>query len=579
MFNRNKSYKLESIYDPKNAITQNSTKVQNENGDEKSPEAFTGSDGVIDYAKMTERPATRRRRFFSLGVVSFTAFIFNLSFSIILTSAKPYLDKMDPTAGTDFLGLFIAAQPLAQLIFSPIMGYLGNKLGSVRILSMISMSFLALGFALYACVAALPEPRRWYLFAARFLIGAAGGSITLCFSYIATATTTKERTTAVSLFQMAQSSAFVVGPAIQAAFAPLGSIIPEEGESQLYFDMYTGPAWLSVILAIINVFVFLPCIFTEYNIAKEEGEYLAELAAKNNKDNNKEKPELKDPDVVGLVTCIIVFASVQFNFIFLESVATLLTMEMLGWDEQRAIVIVGIGFAAAGLYSGLIFSVMAPTSRKVGERIVMMVGIIFLLLGPVALYPYSGPPPQFRCNGTESGHAALGANYFPELLIRDGIHDVWSTFEATAEEAEGNSTCRPVQSFNDTCSYNATCCIPDAGCPNCDQPWCETLPAITSGQMITGFALIVTGFPMGASMGNAVFSKILGPFPQGTWMGILGAGACLARVLCPICVTNLYSAYGTWYAFGFMTIVMAVVLIIFFIFYKRLVPYKYDDSN
>jgi hypothetical protein len=32
--------------------------------------------------------------------------------------------------------------------------------------------------------------------------------------------------------------------------------------------------------------------------------------------------------------------------------------------------------------------------------------------------------------------------------------------------------------------------------------------------MITGFALIVTGFPMGASMGNAIFSKILGPFPQ-----------------------------------------------------------------
>jgi ceroid-lipofuscinosis MFS transporter 7 len=119
---------------------------------------------------------------------------------------------MDPKAGTDFLGLFIAAQPLAQLIFSPLMGYLGNKLGSIRILSMISMSFLAGGFALYACVAALPEPRRWYLFAARFLIGAAGGSITLCFSYIATATTIKERTMAVSLFQMAQSSAFVVCP-------------------------------------------------------------------------------------------------------------------------------------------------------------------------------------------------------------------------------------------------------------------------------------------------------------------------------------------------------------------------------
>jgi hypothetical protein len=37
---------------------------------------------------------------------------------------------------------------------------------------------------------------------------------------------------------------------------------------------------------------------------------------------------------------------------------------------------------------------------RVGERIVMLAGILFLLLGPVALYPYSGPPPQFRCNGT-----------------------------------------------------------------------------------------------------------------------------------------------------------------------------------
>jgi hypothetical protein len=62
---------------------------------DKSPEEFTGSDGVIDYAKMTEKKSVRRRRFFSLGVVSFTAFIFNLSFSIILTSAKPYLDKVN----------------------------------------------------------------------------------------------------------------------------------------------------------------------------------------------------------------------------------------------------------------------------------------------------------------------------------------------------------------------------------------------------------------------------------------------------------------------------------------------------
>lgn len=81
--------------------------------------------------------------------------------------------------------------------------------------------------------------------------------------------------------------------------------------------MYTGPSWLSVLLALINVLVFLPGIFTEYNIAKEEGDYLAKLNKKKNKNNNV-TAKLKEPDLVGLITCIIVFASVQFNFIFLE---------------------------------------------------------------------------------------------------------------------------------------------------------------------------------------------------------------------------------------------------------------------
>lgn len=126
---------------------------------------------------------------------------------------------MDPEAGTQFLGLFISAQPLAQLFFSPLLGFLGNKFGSIRILSILSTLVLATGFVLYACVSALPGPRRWYLFAARFLIGAAAGLNrflhNLCFSYIASATTVKERTTAISLFSLAGSTAFVLGPGIK----------------------------------------------------------------------------------------------------------------------------------------------------------------------------------------------------------------------------------------------------------------------------------------------------------------------------------------------------------------------------
>ena len=82
---------------------------------------------------------------------------------------------MDPEAGTQFLGLYIASQPLAQLFFSPLMGFLGNKLGSIRIPAMVSTLIMGFGFAFYASVSAFPEPRKWYLFAARFTIGSAGG--------------------------------------------------------------------------------------------------------------------------------------------------------------------------------------------------------------------------------------------------------------------------------------------------------------------------------------------------------------------------------------------------------------------
>jgi ceroid-lipofuscinosis MFS transporter 7 len=40
---------------------------------------------------------------------------------------------MDPEAGTQFLGLFIATQPLAQLFFSPLLGYSSGYQGGYQV--------------------------------------------------------------------------------------------------------------------------------------------------------------------------------------------------------------------------------------------------------------------------------------------------------------------------------------------------------------------------------------------------------------------------------------------------------------
>lgn len=82
---------------------------------------------------------------------------------------------MDPSAGTRFLGIFIASQALAQLVSSPIVGFLANKIGSVRWLLMFCYFITGFGFAFYASVSAFPSPRKWYLLGARLLLGLSGG--------------------------------------------------------------------------------------------------------------------------------------------------------------------------------------------------------------------------------------------------------------------------------------------------------------------------------------------------------------------------------------------------------------------
>lgn len=116
---------------------------------------------------------------------------------MVLNSGKPYLDKvltsvfcrfeavviafvslqMDPDAGSRFLGVFIAGQALAQLISSPVLGFLANRLGSVRWLLMFSILVTGFGFAFYASVGLFPPPRKWYLFTARVIMGLAGGKV------------------------------------------------------------------------------------------------------------------------------------------------------------------------------------------------------------------------------------------------------------------------------------------------------------------------------------------------------------------------------------------------------------------
>ena len=52
----------------------------------------------------------------------------------------------------------------------------------------------------------------------------------------------------------------------------------------------------------------------------------------------------------------------------LDSLATPVTMGMLGWTDDQAMLYVGIAFAAGGLYNGIISGVMGSLAHRSESR-------------------------------------------------------------------------------------------------------------------------------------------------------------------------------------------------------------------
>ncbi len=72
----------------------------------------------------------------------------------------------------------VAADALAQMIFSPLFGILADRLGQVRIVAMTCAATFLVGNVMYSLVSLVPEdaaglhmPRLWFLLFTRFVVG------------------------------------------------------------------------------------------------------------------------------------------------------------------------------------------------------------------------------------------------------------------------------------------------------------------------------------------------------------------------------------------------------------------------
>ncbi|XP_054271541.1 major facilitator superfamily domain-containing protein 8-like [Macrosteles quadrilineatus] len=457
------------------------------------------SEGNATNIKLLETEDEYKQRWNSIRTMYFTMFLMALGFSVVLTGVWPYLDELDPTAGKEFMGYVVAANPLAQMIFSPLVGWWGNRRGSVRLPLVISLLIFTFANAAYSMLEVVPSYRKYWMLLSRFFIGVSSANIAICRSYLSAATKLNERTQAVSMVSLAQVLGFIVGPGLQAAVTPLGEQGKVLFKGWITLNMYTAAGWINVLLGLFNAILFSPFYFTERYIAAREAMIM--VGAKS------EKAAWKGckPDYLCAWTMIIAFFILVFNFVLLETLGTSLTMDQFAWTKSQALSNIGILLSAGGVIACVAFVLIKPLCKHFNEcRVLVWGGFFLMVLGRAVYIPYGNDPPIIA---------------YPTM--------------------------------NDT---------EPVGCP-VKQDWCSYTPKMTLEQFLLGFILTTIGYPVGITLIQTIFSKILGPRPQGVWMGLMTGSGCLSRVLGPVFVSYVYTRYGTVWTFVLTTATMLAALL------------------
>ena len=104
-------------------------------------------------------------------------------YSLIFDCCIQIFIQLDDSVQLDEYGYVVAADALAQMIFSPIFGYICDRMGSIRLVSLTCSVIFTLGHLFYSSIALVPktigflvQARLYAIFIARFLVGIGTGN-------------------------------------------------------------------------------------------------------------------------------------------------------------------------------------------------------------------------------------------------------------------------------------------------------------------------------------------------------------------------------------------------------------------
>ncbi|XP_075242678.1 major facilitator superfamily domain-containing protein 8-like [Convolutriloba macropyga] len=570
---------------------------------------------------MASSSGSTRKRMLSMWTLYLTSFIGATGYSIIMSSGYPYLQQIDPDATTKFYGWVVGSFSLGQFFGSPLMGIASNTIGYMLPFQ-FCLVMMCIGHTVYGYLDALSsDVAPFVMVGARFVIGIGSGNIAIVRSFASVTTTMEERTAVLTNISAAQALGFVAGPLLQTLFVPIGEKGYELSYVRFTISMYTAPAFLSAFLACINLILFW-VFFTDATTVASRGIFrrrprpiiIHDYATNHNRDSgssfttidpngissfsyntnnnsnavvntisnetlwsgyarnsgpatvrsyrrisentmtfdNETEPDStiddyrddntygvsgggdrvrlvtmsRDGDRDNLALCLSIYLwiVVLTTFSFYETLVTPILEVMMAWTPGKATLVASILFAVCSfvtLFSMGAVRVLANNGFK--ERYVLICAMVLLTISFLGVLPYSPDHPKV---------------YYPDVNS--------STTESPDERH---------------------------GCDSTKYSWCHSVHQIYLFQFIISAVFNCMGYAGAVVLVATLFSKIVGPFPQGFLQGILTAGGSFARALGPLAVTQLFDNFGPLAAYLSQAASCGLATFIVIIFNRRFIQH------
>lgn len=217
-------------------------------------------------------------------------------------------------------------------------------------------------------------------------------------------------------------------------------------------------------------------------------------------------------------------------------------MDMFAWTKAEALYYMAWVMAVGAIVASVTFVMIAPLCKRFKEYNVLLWGGFFLMvLGRAVYMPMGDNPPKLAIPDNTS----IALRYHAEPYVYgSNFTEVYSNL-TRVDFGGDNSTDVEALLEEDL-----------LGCPP-SQEWCKTTKGMTISQFLLGYAFTAIGYPIGVTLITTIFSKILGPRPQGTWMGLMTGSGCLSRAMGPVFLSTIYTKLGLYWTFGSTALMMA----------------------